>query len=427
MKKLIIQGGNKLDGQIDIYGAKNATLPIMISSILTKEEVIFSNIPHVSDISTLTTILLDIGVKVKMLATDIGGYEGRVISFKADNIKNFIGSYDLVSKMRASILILGPLLARFGYAKVSLPGGCAIGARPVDLHIGALEKMGANIKIKDGYVIAKGKLKGANIHFKKISVGATQNVMMAATLAEGDTTIKNAATEPEITDLANSLTKMGAKIDGIGTPQLKITGVKKLNSVKHHIMPDRIEAGSYAIMAAITNGSIKMSGVGLDIFNEKLITKLNQAGVEIKNVGNNIIEATRRGGDIKSVNIKTNVFPGIATDMQAQFMALMTVADKSSEIEEAIFENRFMHVSELNRMGAKISINGNKATIEPVAELSGARVMATDLRASVSLVIAALVAKGETVIDRIYHLERGYERLEDKLLSCGASISHIIK
>ncbi|MFT4717702.1 MAG: UDP-N-acetylglucosamine 1-carboxyvinyltransferase [Rickettsiales bacterium] len=427
MKKLIIRGGKKLDGQINIYGAKNAALPIIISSILTKEEVIFSNVPHVSDISTLTTLLLDIGVKVKMLTSDVSGYDGRVISFKANNIKNFVGSYDLVSKMRASILILGPLVARFGYAKVSLPGGCAIGARPVDLHISALEQMGANITIIDGYIIAKGKLKGANICFKKISVGATQNIMMAATLAKGVTILENVATEPEITDLANSLVKMGAKIEGIGTSKIQIIGVKELNSAKHHIMPDRIEAGSYAIMAAITNGSIRMKGLTSKIFHKECLEKLNQAGVKIKDVSADMIEATRAGKDINSVNITTGPFPGMATDMQAQFMALMIIANKTSKIKEEIFENRFMHVSELNRMGAKISIDGNIATIDPVKELSGTRVMATDLRASVSLVIAALIAEGETVIDRIYHLERGYERLEDKLVRCGASISHIIE
>jgi UDP-N-acetylglucosamine 1-carboxyvinyltransferase len=427
MKKLIIQGESKLDGQIDIYGAKNAALPIIISSILTKEEVVFSNIPHVSDISILISILRDIGVKVKMLTSKVEGYSGRVISFEADEVRDFVGSYDLVSKMRASILILGPLVARFGYAKVSLPGGCAIGARPVDLHILALEQMGAKIIIEDGYVIAEGKLKGANIKFKKISVGATQNIMMAATLADGITILENAAMEPEITDLANSLVKMGAKIEGIGTSKLVITGKKELHSVRHHIMPDRIEAGSYAIMAAITNGSIRMKGVTLDLFNHKLLEKLNQAGVEIKDIDENIVEAKRLGDKINAIDITTGPFPGIATDMQAQFMALMTIANQTSKIKEAIFENRLMHVSELNRMGAKISIEGNIANIEPVNQLSGARVMATDLRASVSLVIAALVAKGETVIDRIYHLERGYERLEDKLVSCGASISHIIE
>ncbi|MDA7705521.1 UDP-N-acetylglucosamine 1-carboxyvinyltransferase [Rickettsiales bacterium] len=426
MKKLIIQGGAKLDGQIDIYGAKNAALPIIISSILTKEEVTFSNIPHVSDISTLISLLLDIGVKVKMITTKIDQYDGRVISFTANNVNNCVGSYKLVSKMRASILVLGPLLTRFGYAKVSLPGGCAIGARPVDLHIDALEQMGANITIEDGYVIAKGQLKGANIKFKKISVGATQNIMMAATLAEGVTIIDNAAIEPEINDLANCLVKMGAKIEGIGASKLKITGVKELSSAKYHIMPDRIEAGSYAIMAAMTNGSVRMRGVNLNIFHKELLQKLNQSGVEINEISPNIIEATRKGDKIMAIDIKTDVFPGIATDMQAQFMALMTIADKSSKITEAIFENRFMHVSELNRMGARISIDGNVATINPVLQLSGARVMATDLRASVSLVIAALIAKGETIIDRIYHLERGYERLEDKLVRCGANISHII-
>lgn len=427
MKKLIIEGGVKLDGQIDIYGAKNAALPIIISSILTKETVIFSNIPHVSDISTLTSLLLDIGVKVKMIATTKDGYDGRIMSFTADNVNNCVGSYELVSKMRASILVLGPLLSRFGYAKVSLPGGCAIGARPVDLHIAALEEMGAKITIEDGYIIAEGKLKGSNIKFSKISVGATQNIMMAATLADGVTIIENAAMEPEITDLAHFLVKIGAKIKGIGTSKLEITGVKKLSSAQHHIMPDRIEAGSYAIMAAMTNGSIRMRGVNINIFNEELLKKLNQAGIEITEISDTIIEAKRANQKINSVNIKTDVFPGIATDMQAQFMALMTIADQSSTIEEAIFENRFMHVSELNRMGAKITINGNVATINPVKKLSGARVMATDLRASVSLVIAALIATGETIIDRIYHLERGYERLEDKLVSCGAKISHIIE
>lgn len=427
MKKLIIKGGAKLNGQIDIHGAKNAALPILISSILTKEEVILSNIPHVSDISILIRLLSDIGVKVKMLASNISGYEGRIFSFKADEVNSFVGSYELVSKMRASILILGPLIARFGYAKVSLPGGCAIGARPIDLHLTALEKMGINITIEDGYVIAKGNLKGVNINFNKISVGATQNIMMAATLAKGVTILQNAAKEPEIIDLANILIQMGAKIEGHGTSEIKITGVEELSGTKYHIMPDRIEAGSYAIMAAITNGSIRMQGVNKDIFNAELLSKFAESGVDIQNINDNEIEAKRLGDKITAADITTSPFPGIATDLQAQFMALMTISDKESLIKEDIFENRFMHVSELNRMGANIIINGNIAKVIPVTELSATNVMATDLRASVSLVIAALIAKGETIIDRIYHLERGYERLEDKLISCGANISHIIE
>ncbi len=424
MKKLLITGGKKLHGEVQIAGAKNAALPLMVASILTEEKLTLTNVPHVSDISTMANLLVNLGIEVELdgLDPDLGN-QGRALIFNAKTISNPIAPYELVRKMRASIFILGPLLARLGKARVSLPGGCAIGTRPVDLHLKAMEKLGAKIELSGGYVDAyvEGRLKGAEINFEKVSVGATENTLMAATLAEGETIINNAACEPEIIDLAKCLTSMGAKISGAGTPQIRIQGVEKLHAARHPIIADRIEAGTYAIAAGITGGKLRLLGVEMWIlggFKEEL----ERAGLSLKQVGEREVEVTRVSDIIHPVNISTHPFPGFPTDMQAQFMSLMAVADGTSTIEETIFENRFMHVLELVRMGANIESHGNLAVVKGVKKLTGAEVMATDLRASVSLVLAGLVAEGETVINRLYHLERGYERLADKLIACGADI-----
>ncbi|MES2677554.1 MAG: UDP-N-acetylglucosamine 1-carboxyvinyltransferase [Pseudomonadota bacterium] len=424
MKKLILQGGNKLNGTVQIAGAKNAALPLMVASILTAEKLTLSNVPQVADISTMANLLSNLGVDFNMDGMDEeSGHLGKVITFDASHLDNPVAPYDLVRKMRASILILGPLLARFGKAKVSLPGGCAIGTRPVDLHLKALEKMGAKIELVGGYVEAfvDGKLKGAEIHFEKPSVGATENILMAASLAEGKTEIHNAAREPEIVDLAKCLKAMGANISGEGTSVITIIGVDKLHSAKHKIVADRIEAGTYIAAAAITNGCLKLSG-----FNVELLAgfqdKLENAGIAIKVLNDDQIEVSRSGEYLTATDISTHPHPGFPTDMQAQFMSLMCVAQGTSTISENIFENRFMHVLELVRMGANIEAHGNVAVVKGVKELYGAEVMATDLRASVSMVLAGLVAKGKTTINRLYHLERGYERLAEKLIACGADI-----
>ncbi|MDA9231503.1 UDP-N-acetylglucosamine 1-carboxyvinyltransferase [Rickettsiales bacterium] len=425
MKKLAIRGGNKLSGIIEISGAKNATLPIMVASILSKEDLTLSNIPHVSDIAIMANILIKLGVNFNLKSLDKNkGFEGKVITLNGRNINNFEASYDLVSKMRASILTLGALLARFGEAKVSLPGGCAIGTRPVDLHLKALEKMGAKIEIKNGYVKAKtktGRLNGTNIKFDKISVGATQNILMAACLAQGKTIIENAAMEPEIIDLANCLIKMGAKISGAGTKTIEIIGVEVLNGANHHIIGDRIEAGTYAIAAAMTNGEIILKGATILLF-DAVKKDFTKAGIDIIKIDDQSIKVKRKSSHIAPVSISTKEYPGFPTDMQAQFMALMTIAQGESEIKEDIFENRFMHVLELVRMGADIEYKGNIAKVKGVKNLSCAEVMATDLRASASLVLAALTVKEETIINRLYHLERGYERMAEKLYSCNADV-----
>ena len=424
MKKLLITGGKKLDGEVQIAGAKNAALPLMVASILTDEKLTLTNVPHVSDISTMANLLVNLGIEVELDGTDKDfGQQGRALVFNAKTISNPIAPYELVRKMRASIFILGPLLARLGKAKVSLPGGCAIGTRPVDLHLKAMEKLGAKIELTGGYVDAHvdGRLRGAEINFEKVSVGATENTLMAATLAEGETVINNAACEPEIIDLAKCLKAMGAKIEGAGTPRIVIQGVEKLHAARHRIIADRIEAGTYAVAAGITGGRIVLQGVEMWIlggFREEL----EKAGLILKQISEHEIEVTRTSPIIHPVSISTHPFPGFATDMQAQFMSLMAVADGASTIEETIFENRFMHVLELVRMGANIESHGNLAVVKGVKKLTGAEVMATDLRASVSLVLAGLVAEGETVINRLYHLERGYERLAEKLIACGADI-----
>jgi UDP-N-acetylglucosamine 1-carboxyvinyltransferase len=424
MKKLLIRGGNKIKGLVQITGAKNAALPLMVASILTDKKFTLTNVPHVSDIATMANLLVNLGIEMSLDGSDVDhGNQGRVMVFNAKNISNHIAPYDLVRKMRASIFILGPLLARLGKAKVSLPGGCAIGTRPVDLHLKAMEKLGAKIDVIGGYVEAKvdGKLRGAEINFEKVSVGATENTMMAASLAHGETVINNAACEPEIIDLAKCLNAMGAKIQGAGTSKIIIEGVDELHEVCHKIVADRIEAGTYAIAAGITDGCLILDGFETCLFGS-FKEDLKKAGIEVKQISDNQVEVKRIAKKISSTNVATHPFPGFATDMQAQFMSLMAIAEGTSVIEENIFENRFMHVMELVRMGADIESHGNIAVVKGVKKLTGAEVMATDLRASVSLVLAGLVAEGETTINRLYHLERGYERLAEKLINCGADI-----
>lgn len=424
MKKLVIKGGSKLYGEVKISGAKNAALPLMASCILSDGNLTLSNLPHVSDISTMANLLVNLGVNIQLDGFDQEeGSKGRVIILNGQNINSYIASYDLVSKMRASIFILGPLLAKFGKAKISLPGGCAIGTRPVDLHIKAMEKMGAKIKLNNGYIEAKvdGRLNGCEIIFEKVSVGATENVLMAASLAKGKTIIKNAAREPEVIDLANCLKLMGAKITGEGSSEIIIEGVKKLKPARHKIIPDRIELGTYLTAIAMVGGKLKISGVQEWIM-DGYRKPLEHSGLKIKKIDDNTIEASKISDDINSVDVSTEPFPGFPTDMQAQFMALMAIAKGTSIVKENIFENRFMHVLELVRMGANIEFQGNTAIVKGVKKLKGAEVMATDLRASVCLVLAGLVASGETVVNRLYHLERGYERIAEKLIKCGANI-----
>lgn len=429
MDKIKIIGGNRLFGSIPIAGSKNAALPIMAASILTESTLNLSNTPYLDDIVTMTNLLINHGVDFKIDGLKSSSKNlGRTILLNGSKINNFEAPYEIVRKMRASILVLGPLLGRFGEARVSMPGGCAIGSRPVDLHIKAFEKMGAEIEIDKGYISAKcpNGLKGAEIHFDRVSVGATENVAMAACLAEGQTIIHNAAFEPEVTDLLQLLVKMGAGIEGIGTNCLKITPAPKMNGVAYSIMPDRIEAGTYAIAAAITGGEIKLMGVDKSLI-ANIVDKLELCGAEItegEQEGQKFVNV-KAPEKLKSIDIVTQVFPGFPTDMQAQFMALMTIASGSSIIREDIFENRFMHVPELNRMGADISVSGNSAMVKGVKKLHAAEVMATDLRASVSLVLAALAAEGESTINRVYHIDRGYEYIEDKLSACGAKIFRV--
>ena len=425
MKKLLIRGGKRLEGKVEVAGAKNAALPLMVASILTDEKLTLTNVPHVSDIATMANLLVHFGIEVGLDGCDPDlGHQGRALVLDAKNISDATAPYDLVRKMRASIFALGPLLARTGKAKISLPGGCAIGTRPVDLHLKAMERLGAKIELSGGYINAEvpgGRLKGAEVNFEKVSVGATESAMMAATLAIGETVLINAACEPEIIDLAKCLTAMGAKIEGAGTSQIHIQGVDKLHGARHHILADRIEAGTYAAAAGITGGKIILQGVEMWIMNGYK-EDMERAGMSIKQISPREVEVTRNTDSLKPVSISTHPFPGFPTDMQAQFMALMTVADGASTIEETIFENRFMHVLELVRMGANIESHGNLAVVKGVKKLTGAEVMATDLRASVCLVLAGLAAEGETVINRLYHLERGYERLAEKLIACGADI-----
>ena len=426
MDKIRIQGGNKLSGIVHIGGAKNSTLPIMTACLLTEESLILSNIPHLVDIITMANLLTQHGVSLNIDGTSLNSLSSsRTILLNAKEITNRTAPYDIVRKMRASVWVLGPLLARYGEATVSLPGGCAIGMRPIDMHLSAFEAMGASINLCDGYIYATTngkKLIGADIHFDKISVGATINILMAATLADGMTTLYNAAKEPEVSDLVKCLKAMGAQIDGIGTSILKITGVKELGGAHHKVISDRIEAGTYAIAAAITGGSIELVNIEPEII-DNITEKLISCNIDVDSTASGIIVSGKKR--IKSVDIHTQAYPGFPTDMQAQFMALMTVANGTSVISETIFENRFMHAPELNRMGANIALIGNTAIVRGTKKLIGAEVMATDLRASVSLVLAALVADGQSIINRVYHLDRGYERLEEKLADCGAEIKRI--
>ena len=415
MEKLKITGGKQLSGELVVSGAKNAALPILAGSLLVSDVVSLKNIPQLNDIATMLTLLQSMGVKVLF-------DEKMNLQLDAASIKTFCAPYDLVKTMRASILVLGPLLTRFGQARVSLPGGCAIGARPVNFHVQGLQAMGASITVTDGYINATAdKLHGASIEFSKVSVTGTQNIMMAATLADGKTVIKNAAREPEVIDLANFLNSLGAKITDAGNDQITIIGVESLKSSSYEILSDRIEAGTYLVAAAITKGKIKLKKINPNNL-QAVISKLIEAGAIIE-VGDDWISLDMQGKKPKSVDIKTIPHPGFPTDMQAQFCALNSVALGLAVVEETIFENRFQHINELQRMGAAIEIDGKIAKIKGIKQLTAAPVMATDLRASAGLIIAALAAKGETVIDRIYHIDRGYERIEEKLHQLGASIT----
>ncbi len=418
MDKLLIEGGVSLQGEIRIAGAKNSALPILASTLLTHETVQICNLPHLFDITTMIELLACMGVEPVI-------DEKLNVEVNSSTIKHFNAPYELVKTMRASILVLGPLLARYGKAEVALPGGCAIGSRPVNLHISALQAMGADIVVEDGYIKASvdGRLKGANIFMDLVTVTGTENVMMAATLADGKTVIENAAREPEVVDLANCLVAMGAIISGQGSDTITITGVEKLNGCSYSVMPDRIETGTYLIAAAATRGHIKVKDTRPDIL-EAVLSKLEQAGADIT-VGEDWIELDMHGKRPKSVSLRTAPYPAFPTDMQAQFTALNSVAEGTGSITETVFENRFMHVHEMNRMGALITVEGNTVIVEGVESLNGAPVMATDLRASASLIIAGLVSENETIVDRIYHIDRGYECIEEKLQSLGAHIRRV--
>jgi UDP-N-acetylglucosamine 1-carboxyvinyltransferase len=424
MDKIRITGGRRLAGRIPISGAKNAALPLMCASLLTGNTVTLTNLPHLVDISTLATLLSQHGVAIGMDGFAKDGHMGRALRLTAGEVANTTAPYDLVRRMRASVLVLGPLVARKGHARVSLPGGCAIGTRPVDLHLKGLEAMGAEIDLNGGYIEARAPhgLKGARIVFPSVSVGATENLLMAATLAKGETTLVNAAREPEVADLAQCLKAMGADIHGIGTDTLRIRGVDRLEGTSYAIVPDRVEAGTYAIAAAITGGDVELAGIRLGLI-ESLGRVLAEAGIAVTATADGV-RVSRRDGLI-GVDVMTEPFPGFPTDLQAQIMTLMTVAEGASMITETIFENRFMHVPELVRMGANINVHQASALVRGVKGLTGAPVMATDLRASVSLVLAGLAAEGTTEVNRVYHLDRGYERLEEKLNACGASIERV--
>ncbi len=416
MEKLLITGGKPLKGDVRISGAKNSVLPILAASLLSDDEVIIGNVPHLQDVTTTISLLTEMGAT---LSID----EKMKVSINASSVNKFYAPYEMVKTMRASILVLGPLLAHFGEAKVSLPGGCAIGTRPVNLHIDGLKAMGANIKVEDGYIIAKTKkLKGAKINFPTATVTGTENIMMAAVLASGKTFIKNAAKEPEIIDLANCLRLMGAKIEGDGSSSITIEGVKRLNGCSYDVLPDRIETATFLVAAAITKGNLTLTHTRPDTI-KIIIDKLRKAGAEI-DIKNDIINI-RADTKLNAVNITTNPYPDFPTDMQAQFIALNAISKGKSKVVESVFENRFMHVQELVRMGADIDINGNTALIKGVRDLTGAPVMATDLRASASLILAGLVAKGQTIVDRIYHIDRGYECIEEKLTKIGANIKRL--
>jgi UDP-N-acetylglucosamine 1-carboxyvinyltransferase len=427
MDRIRITGGNRLTGTIPISGAKNATLPLMIASLLTDETLILDNVPRLADVNLLQRILGNHGVDVMVGGKRIGEtqYDGQTLHISAARIIDTTAPYELVSRMRASFWVIAPLVARMGEARISLPGGCAIGTRPVDLLIMALEKLGAEIEIDGGYVIARAKngLRGGEVTFPKVTVGGTHTALMAASLARGTSVIENAAREPEIADVAACLIKMGAKISGAGTSRIVVEGVPKLNGARHRVLPDRIETGTYAMAVAMTGGDVMLENARAELLQSGLDV-LAQSGLEY-NETNRGLRVARNGNGLAPVEVTTEPFPGFPTDLQAQLMALMTRAEGTSRITETIFENRFMHVQELARFGARIHLDGETATIEGVDRLKGAPVMATDLRASVSLVIAALAAEGETMVNRVYHLDRGFERLEDKLSACGAAIERI--
>ncbi len=423
MDRLRIKGGKKLKGKIYISGAKNAALPLICASLLTDEAVTLTNMPLLSDIKSMNALLEQLGTKIESHDEIVDGNACKSYTYHTPKFESLVAPYDYVRKMRASYYVLGPLLARQGYVELSLPGGCAIGARPMDIHLSALEQMGATIEIKNGYVIAKvdGRLKGANLVFKIASVGATCNILMAAVLAEGKTVIENAAREPEIGDLANMLNAMGAKISGIGTSILEVEGVERLHGTTHKIIADRIEAGSYAVAAAITRGCIELINAQAETL-QTPIKILRQAGVNVEEREHSIV-VDAEGCELTGQDLMTDYYPGFPTDLQAQFLTLMLTARGASMVTETIFENRFMHVPELLRMGANINVHGHaSAIVRGVDKLYGAPVMATDLRASFALVLAGLIAEGETVVNRIYHLDRGYEKLEEKLRSVGADI-----
>jgi UDP-N-acetylglucosamine 1-carboxyvinyltransferase len=421
MDRIAITGGARLEGEIPISGAKNSAIKLMAAGLLTDEPLRLTNMPRLADTRFLAVLLRRLGTDVE----EREGEAGPETILNTPEITSAIASYDLVRQMRASFNVLGPLVARTGQAKVSLPGGCAIGARPVDLHLKALDALGARIDLHEGYVYAQAPrgLKGANIDFPFVSVGATEHALLAAVLARGETVISNAACEPEIVDLADCLTKMGATIDGAGTPVIRIVGATKLNGTTHAVVPDRIETGTYALAAAMAGGEVRLTHTRAELI-DSLLAKMEEAGVEVER-GNSSLTVRRNGGKLRAVEVTTDPFPGFATDLQAQFMALMTLADGESVIRETIFENRFMHAPELRRLGADIDVSGGEARVRGVGGLEGAPVMATDLRASVSLVIAALAARGETMVNRVYHLDRGFERLEEKLSACGADVKRI--
>ncbi len=427
MDRIRIVGGRPLRGTIPISGAKNATLPLMIASLLTEETLVLENVPRLADVSQLQRILGNHGVDVTLNGkrSGDGEYQGQTLSLSAKNIVDTTAPYELVSKMRASFWVIGPLLARMGQARVSMPGGCAIGTRPVDLLIMALARLGAEIEIDGGYVVARAAkgLRGGEIRFPSVTVSGTHTAIMAASLARGSTRIENAACEPEIVDLADCLNKMGARISGAGTPRILVDGVARLGGARHRVLPDRIETGTYAIAAAMTGGEVLLEGARPELL-QSALDLLAQAGVGVA-ATNQGVRISRNGSAIAPVEVSTAPFPGFPTDLQAQLMALMTCANGVSRITETIFENRFMHVQELVRLGARIQLHGETATIEGIERLKGAPVMATDLRASVSLVIAGLAAEGETIVNRVYHLDRGFERLEEKLGRCGAEIERL--
>lgn len=418
MDKLLISGGHPIDGTIRVSGAKNAALPILAATLLTDEPVTLRNLPHLNDITTMIELLVCMGVEVLI-------NEDMSVQINAGTLKDCTAPYSLVKTMRASILVLGPLLAHFGEANVSLPGGCAIGSRPVDLHIRGMEALGGEITMEDGYIKARsaGRLKAADYFFDMVSVTGTENVLMAAVLADGVSVIENAAREPEVVDLANCLVAMGAKIEGIGTDTLRVTGVEKLHGCDHRILPDRIEAGTYLVAGAISGGRVHLKDVDPKTMDSVLV-KLRECGAEITTTKDSIV-LDMHGKRPKAVDITTAPYPAFPTDMQAQFTVLNAVADGTGTVEETIFENRFMHIQELHRMGANCTIKGNTVVIKGVPKLHAAPVMATDLRASASLVLAALVAEGDTLVDRIYHIDRGYECIEEKLQLLGATIKRV--